>query len=204
MVLGSALGLVLLARNAGIAISHPAGFCTPSVGPYYIPSFCVAGMAQSHIHREFLWQPWYNFMQGVVQIAATKCEKGAVQGFMQGACKIVVAKSGKGAVQGVVQVLCRVVWRVLPRLRWRCLAKVLCARYSAKCGSEVRQRWYVYCNGEGCCGGCCAGCCTGYCPVHSGELVKIARRVLCRVLAGCCRKGGGEVLYRFIKQNHKI
>ena len=103
MALGSALGLVLLARNAGIAISHPAGFCMPSVGPYYIPSFCVAGVAQSHIHREFLWQPWYNFMQGVVQIAATKCEKGAVQSFMQGACKIVVAKSGKGAVQGVVQ-----------------------------------------------------------------------------------------------------
>ena len=42
-------------------------------------------------------------MQGVVQIAATKCEKGDVQSFMQGACKIVVAKSGKGAVQGVVQ-----------------------------------------------------------------------------------------------------
>ena len=60
-------------------------------------------VAQSHIHREFLWQPWYNFMQGVVQIAATKCEKCAVQSFMQGACKIVVAKSGKGAVQGVVQ-----------------------------------------------------------------------------------------------------
>ena len=155
MALGSALGLVLLARNAGIAISHPAGFCMPSVGPYYIPSFCVAGMAQCHIHREFLWQPWYNFMQGVVQIAATKCEKGAVQSFMQGACKIVLAKV---LCRVLCRGLCKVVWRVLSRLRWRCQAKVLCARYSAKCGTEVRQRWYVDWNGEGCCGGCCAGC----------------------------------------------
>jgi len=36
--------------------------------------------------------------------------------------------------------------------------------------------------------GCCAGCLKG----------------ACRCCAGCCRKGGGEVLYRFIKQNHKI
>ena len=48
---------------------------------------------------------------------------------------------------------------MLSRLRWRCLAKVLCARYSAKCGTEVRQRWYVDCNGEGCCAGWFGGCC---------------------------------------------
>ena len=79
------------------------------------------------------------------------------------ACKIVVAKSGKGAGQGFVQVTVqgRVVWRVLSRLGLRCLAKVLCARHSAKCGTEVRQRWYVDCNGEGCCGGALQGAVQG-------------------------------------------
>ena len=161
MALGSALGLVLLARNAGMTISNPAGFCMPSVGPYYISSFCVAGVAQSHIHREFLWQPWYNLMQGVVQIAATKCEKGAVQSFMQVRARLWWQNLAKVLGRVLCRVLCRVVWRVLSRLWWRCLAKVLCARYSAKCGTEVRQRWYVDCNGEGCCGGAVQGAVQG-------------------------------------------
>ena len=30
------------------------------------PSFCVAGVAQTHIHRRFAWQAWHNFTSTVV------------------------------------------------------------------------------------------------------------------------------------------
>ena len=59
MALSGALGLGLVARDARDAtlrgtlrrrrgtISHP-------------PSFCVAGVPQSHIHRRFAWQAWHS------------------------------------------------------------------------------------------------------------------------------------------------
>jgi hypothetical protein len=117
MALGSALGLVLLARNAGIAISHPAGFCMPSVEPYYIPSFCVAGVARNLTSTvNFCGSPGTISCRVLfkVQIAATKCEKGAVHCFIgclqdcggkvwRRCCAGVVQGTVQGGVEGAVQ-----------------------------------------------------------------------------------------------------
>ena len=54
MTLGGALDLGLGARDA-------APFCVAGVAQPYIPSFHVAGMAQTRIYRRFTWQAWYRW-----------------------------------------------------------------------------------------------------------------------------------------------
>ena len=59
VALGGALGLVLVARNAAAIRVAGAAQGNIYLGVSRPPSFCVAAVAQSHIHLRFVWQAWH-------------------------------------------------------------------------------------------------------------------------------------------------
>ena len=113
---------------------------------------------------------------GLVNSCSQCSGKGAVQD--AGCCGSAVARSGKGAVQGAVQasavvrccaslakVLCSVLHRLLFRVWWRSLGKMLCRVPECCVGVQGTVQ--------------CAGCGAGCCPECSGEVWQ-------RCCAGCC------------------